>query len=172
MQDEATRLPKLLNAAGIDNCVLVGHSDGGTIALLHATDSTSKIRGLVTIAAHVTVDPTAVVYHDELDALLAAGVSPPWLKRLHGNRGSQLLACWVSTWRRSFADGWKIVPLLATIKAPLLVLQGANDPYKISAQVELIAGAVLAPRPIFSKVLVISHISSNPKPSFARSLGS
>ncbi len=142
MEDEAERLPKIFDAAGIDDCVPVGHSDGGTIALLHAAERAPRIRGLVTIAAHVTVDPTAAVYLDELDEMLAAGAPPPWLKRFHGDRGPHLLACWVGTWRRSFADGWNIVPRLAAIEAPLLALQGADDPYKIPAHLDLIAGAV------------------------------
>ncbi len=142
MEDEANRLSKILDAAGIDECVLVGHSDGGTITLLHGSDRAPRIRGLVTITAHVTVDPTAAVYLDELDALLAAGAPPPWMKRFHGDRGPHLLACWIGTWRRSFADGWNIVPRLAAIEAPLLALQGADDPYKIPAHLDLIAGAV------------------------------
>ncbi len=142
MEDEAMRLYKILDAAGIDDCVLVGHSDGGTISLLHAADRPRRIRGLVTIAAHVTVDPTAAVYLDELDELLAAGAPPLWMKRFHGERGPHLLECWTTTWRREFANGWNIVPRLATIEAPLLVLQGANDPYKIPAHLDSIAGAV------------------------------
>ena len=142
MEEEAARLSKILDAAGIDDCVLVGHSDGGTISLLHAADRPPRIRGLVTIAAHVTVDPTAAVYLEELDALLAAGTPPPWMKRFHGERGPHLLACWTETWRREFANGWNIVSRLAPIEAPLLVLQGANDPYKIPAHLDLIAGAV------------------------------
>ena len=142
MQDAAARLSRILDAAGIDDCVLVGHSDGGTIALLHATGSAPRIRGLVTIAAHVIVDPTAAVFLDDLDALLAAGTPPNWLKRFHGDRGLHLLACWISTWRQLFENDWNIVPLLATIQAPLLVLQGAKDPYKIPDQLELICDAV------------------------------
>ena len=142
MQDAAARLSRILDAAGIDDCVLVGHSDGGTIALLHATGSAPRIRGLVTIAAHVIVDPNAAKYLDDLDAMLATGTPPTWLKRFHGDRGLHLLACWIRVWRQLFENDWNIVPLLATIQAPLLVLQGAKDPYKIPDQLELICDAV------------------------------
>lgn len=142
MEDEARHLSKVLDAAGIDDCVLVGHSDGGTIALLHAAAGAPRIRGLVTIAAHVNVDPSAALYLDELDALLAAGTPPRWLARFHGDNGPHLLACWIATWRRLFAADWGIVPRLAAIAAPLLALQGEDDPYKIPAQLEAIAGAV------------------------------
>ncbi len=142
MDDEAARLSVVLDAAGIDDCVLVGHSDGGTIALLHAADRAPRIRGLVTMAAHVIVDPLAAAYLDELDAALEAGTPPPWLARFHGDRGPHLLACWIGAWRRSFAVGWEIVARIAAIKAPLLALQGAEDPYKIAAHLEMIAGAV------------------------------
>ena len=96
----------------------------------------------MTIAAHVNVDPSATVYLDALDAALEAGTPPPWLARFHGARGPHLLACWFRTWRRAFADGWDIVPRLGAIAAPLLAMQGADDPYKVPAQLDAIAGAV------------------------------
>ena len=142
MADEAGRLGAVLDAAGVEDCVLVGHSDGGTIALLHAAENHRRIRGLITMAAHVIVDPTAAVYLGELAADLQAGTTPAWLQRFHGDRGDHLLGCWVATWTTAFAAGWDITDRISAIEAPVLALQGALDPHKVPAQLARIAAAV------------------------------
>jgi pimeloyl-ACP methyl ester carboxylesterase len=142
MEDEAARLGRVLDAAGIAGCVLVGHSDGGTIALVHAADAPARIRAVVTMAAHVSVDPYAAVFLDELEADIAAGTPPVWLERFHGERGTHLLETWVRAWRQLFADGWDITARIGTIAAPLLSLQGGSDPHKVPDQLRWITAAV------------------------------
>ncbi|MBM3486494.1 MAG: alpha/beta hydrolase [Alphaproteobacteria bacterium] len=142
MEDSADRLEPILAAAAIDACVLVGHSDGGTVALLHAARYPARVRAVVTIAAHVRRDSLTygqVLRHqkmvDERDI-------PAWMSRFHGDRAAHLLGEWARIWQLPLYDHWDITPEIAAIRAPLLALQGETDAYGRADQIERIGRAV------------------------------
>jgi pimeloyl-ACP methyl ester carboxylesterase len=129
MHHEAlTVLPALLQALGIARPVLLGHSDGGTIALLHA--SRFEVAGCVVMAPHVMAKDAyengplrqrLAPYHADVDCAF-------W----------QWNDVWLSEAFRSF----DIRPELGRIAAPLLAIQGESDPYGTMAQIDDIARAV------------------------------
>lgn len=138
-------LPQLLDQAGIRQAVLVGHSDGGTMALLHAgTAQDPRVRALVTIAAHVfnedmTIDGIEAAkrdYHTEFK---------PRLTRYHGNKASAVFWGWSDIWLSPAFRNWTITQVLAGITQPLLAVQGADDRYGTLAQVDTIVGHVAGP---------------------------
>ncbi|MEE8334615.1 MAG: alpha/beta hydrolase [Alphaproteobacteria bacterium] len=144
MEDCAARLPRLLEAAGIDDYAVIGHSDGGTIALLHAMTNPPGLHATVSIAAHVHDDDASTARLARHGTMAAAGKAPDWLVRFHGEkaRATRLMAEWVRVWRASFDAGWDLTERLGEIQGPLLALHGAADDYGLAGQLATIAAAV------------------------------
>jgi pimeloyl-ACP methyl ester carboxylesterase len=130
-------LPALLSALGIRRPILFGHSDGASIALIHAA-SGHEVAGMVLEAPHVFVE------EETLAGIRAAGEAwrgtdlPARLGRHHAD-AARVFADWHDTWLSPEFRGWNIEDLLPAIKAPALVIQGAGDEYGTAAQLEAIA---------------------------------
>jgi pimeloyl-ACP methyl ester carboxylesterase len=144
-------LPRLLRAAGVRRPVLVGHSDGGSIALLHAAGPEAG-RGddpaplaVVTIAAHVFLD--AVTLHGLETAV------QDWretdlrdrLARHHGAQTEALFVAWADTWLSPGARRWNIEAELRRVRCPVLAIQGADDDHGLPAQLDSIVRHVGGP---------------------------
>ena len=142
MGEASNHLERVLDAAGIDDCCLVGHSDGGTIGLLHGARYSGRVRAIVTIAAHVRRDELTygqVMRHYEM---LRDGEIPDWMERFHGDRAAHLLRCWTEVWQRTLYESWDISGEIAAIKAPLMSIQGTGDAYGLPGQLESIGAVV------------------------------
>lgn len=132
-------LPALLEALNIQRPVLVGHSDGGTIALIHA--SRFEVAACVVMAPHVMVEDISI------QAILAARQAyehGPLRQRLAPYHADVDCAFWQwnDVWLSEAFRGFDIRPELGSIRAPLLAIQGENDPYGTMAQIDEIARAV------------------------------
>lgn len=148
MHDEALEvLPRLLDAAGIEQLVLVGHSDGGSIALVHAggADPGGRVRGIVTEAPHVLCEELSVSsIRKARDAFLGGDLRDK-LARLHGENVDCAFWGWNRAWLDpGFAD-WNIEEYLPSIRAPLLVIQGRQDPYGTEEQIRRIRASCRSP---------------------------
>lgn len=139
-------LPALLEVLEIHQAVLIGHSDGGTIALLGAGYAPSRVLGVITEAAHVFVESVTIsgirdaVYAYENKNLKKA------LYRYHGNNTDRVFYRWANRWLSPEFSGWNIENRLSAIKCPLLILQGEKDEYATLKQVEAIEKGVSGPR--------------------------
>lgn len=142
MEDAAERLEPILAEAGIADAVLVGHSDGGTVALLHAARHPGRVRAVVTMAAHVRRDDLTYAQVLRHQKMVDDDAVPAWMARFHGDRAKHLLACWAAVWQRPMYDTWDISPAIRTIRAPLLSIQGADDAYGRPDQLDRIKAAV------------------------------
>lgn len=117
--------------------ILIGHSDGGTIALLYAKHYPKNIIGICTMAAHTFVEPETL-----------AGIEPAvqaWesgkldgLKRIHGDKTERLFYAWANTWRAPFFHDWDIREEIKGIACPVLAIQGAADQYGTEEQLNSI----------------------------------
>jgi pimeloyl-ACP methyl ester carboxylesterase len=142
MGDAADHLERVLEVAGIEDCCLVGHSDGGTVALLHGARHRGRVRAIVTIAAHVRRDELTygqVLRHNKM---LHDGEIPDWMGRFHGGRAAHLLRCWTEVWQRTLYDSWDICDEISAIEAPLMSIQGTEDAYGQPSQLDSIGRAV------------------------------
>jgi len=138
MHDEALlALPELLEALAIDAPILVGHSDGGSIALIHAGAGQWPVTGVITLAAHVMVEDISVesiaaartaYEHADLRARLA---------RFHSDVDSAFWG-WNRIWLQPDFRGWNIEPYLPRITCPVLAIQGEDDEYGTQEQLERI----------------------------------
>jgi pimeloyl-ACP methyl ester carboxylesterase len=144
MQDEATDfLPRLLDELGIDSAVLVGHSDGGSIALVHAAldarEKRRRIRGVILEAPHVFVEDVSVASIAKAREAYETGDLRDKLARYHGTNVDGAFRGWNDAWLDPAFRSWNLEAYLPSIVAPMLVIQGEDDPYGTRAQVDAIA---------------------------------
>ncbi|MDX1635355.1 MAG: alpha/beta hydrolase [Marinobacter sp.] len=132
-------LPRLLEALALDQVILVGHSDGGSIVLVGAGAMPDRVTGLVTMAPHITVDRLTIQGIRETAERYRTTDLPERLARRHGERGRLLFDAWQDTWLDpEFQQRMNFEPWLARIRCPTLVLQGENDEYGLPEQVHSI----------------------------------
>lgn len=143
--ESSTYLPGFLEACNIKNAVLIGHSDGGTIALLAAALNSEPIRGVITEAAHIFVeDITAEGIRQAVKAFETTSLKDK-LARYHGENTETIFHRWADRWLSAEFYRWNIEEYLPRITCPLLVLQGVDDEYGTAAQVEGIVAQVSGP---------------------------
>lgn len=142
MEREADVLNDLLTTLEIDNAILFGHSDGGTIALLTAGKYKQKIKMVICEAAHIYVeDITLKGIYEAIQAYETTNLSER-LQKYHGNNTDMLFKAWTKTWTRSDFRDWNIEHLLPAITCPLLFVQGEADEYATLEQLEKTFNAV------------------------------
>ncbi len=145
MHDEAdVLLPALLDELAVRDAILVGHSDGGSIALLHAGVGGPRVRGLVTLAAHVFCEDESVAAITLAREAYLHGDLRARLGKYHAHVDHAFWG-WCDAWLDPAFRAWNLEARLPAITAPLLVLQGDADPYGTRAQVEAIARGVSGP---------------------------
>lgn len=147
MHDEATIvLPEVLDALGIEETVLVGHSDGASIALIHAAGpGAGRIRGLALEAPHSFVEPVTLASIGALPERFQDGALREKLARLHGENTERIFQGWTDVWLRPAFAAWSIQDLLPAVTCPVLVIQGEQDEYGTLRQVEAVAEGVAGP---------------------------
>jgi pimeloyl-ACP methyl ester carboxylesterase len=136
-------LPAVLARCGVHDPVLIGHSDGGSIALLAA--GSLPARGVVTLAAHAVVEEVTLTGIRETLERFGPGGLERRLAPYHGERAEALVAAWSDTWLAPWFRGWTIVEELATVACPTLLIQGDHDQYASDEHLALIAGRVTGP---------------------------
>lgn len=131
-------LPAVLKAAGIENPFLIGHSDGGSIALVYAAYHPEKLVGAVTEAAHVFVEDVTIAGIKEAGTFYFEGDLKQRLERYHFDNTEKAFLGWYQTWLTPEFAHWNIEDLLPQITCPLLVIQGIDDEYGTQLQVQSI----------------------------------
>jgi pimeloyl-ACP methyl ester carboxylesterase len=150
MHDEATAaLPALLAALGIERPILVGHSDGASIALIHAgtrRDGAPRwpVTGLILEAPHVFVEDITIAGIEAARTAWRTTDLPQRLGRHHAD-GERTFWGWNDIWLDPRFRAWNIEEYLAPIAAPILVIQGEDDEYGTKAQVDAIAARACGP---------------------------
>jgi len=140
MHDEAlVVLPEVLDAMGIREAILFGHSDGGSIALIHAADTRrNNIRALILEAPHVFVEDVSVESIELAKVNYETGNLRAGLERYHGDNVDCAFRGWNDVWLNPGFRSWNIEAYLPSITCPVLVIQGADDEYGTLNQVEAI----------------------------------
>ena len=137
-------LPEVLDRLGIDNPILVGHSDGASIALIHAGAGKRPVCGVVAMAPHVFVEDITVQSIAEAGETFRTTDLPQRLGRYHDDVASTFRG-WNDIWLHPDFRRWNIEEVLPGIRCPLLLIQGEDDQYGTAAQVEAIARMVSGP---------------------------
>lgn len=137
-------LPEVLARLGIDTPVLIGHSDGASIALIHAGAGGWPVRGLVAMAPHVFVEEITVKSIAEAKTTFETTDLPDRLGRYHDDVVSTFRG-WNDIWLHPDFRRWNVEDYLPGVKCPVLIIQGEEDQYGTVAQVEAIARQVSGP---------------------------
>jgi len=136
METEADVLNDILNELNINDVILFGHSDGGTIALITASKYHEKIKAVICEAGHIFVeDITVKGVKDALEAYHTTNL-PERLHKYHGDKVPMIVKAWTEIWLSERFRSWNIEYLLKNIKSPLLFIQGEADEYGTLDQVE------------------------------------
>lgn len=140
-------LPQVLDQVGIDRSILVGHSDGGSIALLFAARNPERVVALVAEAAHVIVEDVTLAGIREARAAYHAadGRLRSALGRFHGEKTDSTFSGWADVWLDPAFAAFDMREALPGVACPSLIIQGAEDEYGTPAQVEAIAAGVAGP---------------------------
>jgi pimeloyl-ACP methyl ester carboxylesterase len=139
MHDEALALAEVLGAAGVREAILVGHSDGASIALIYAGGGQAAlVRGLALEAPHVFVEDVTV---RSIEAAASAYLSGDLRRALERHHGANVdVAFW--GWNRAWLDpgfrAWSLEEFLPRVEVPVLLVQGEQDEYGTLLQLEAI----------------------------------
>jgi pimeloyl-ACP methyl ester carboxylesterase len=127
-EDDVEDLRGLITERGPDPVHLVGHSDGGTVALLLAARAPALVVSVTVIAVHVRGDEVTVA------TLRAMGPPTEWpeamqrsLERAHGSDWAEVAGRWYDLWTSPAWASWSIVDELASIRCPVLAVHGLHD---------------------------------------------
>lgn len=132
-------LPAVLRALGVEAPVLVGHSDGATIALLHA--ARHRVVGVVAMAPHVFVETDAVGGIQDAVVAFEEGDLRTRMTRHHDDP-DHVFRSWSDLWLDERFWPWTIEADIATLAVPLLLVHGTRDHYGTLAQLDRIEAAV------------------------------
>jgi pimeloyl-ACP methyl ester carboxylesterase len=130
-------LPDLLGELQVPDPVLVGHSDGASIALIHAS-ARNRVRGMVVMAPHVFVEDISVKSIAEAKAAFETTDLPQKLGRYHADAAKTFWG-WNDIWLHPDFRSWNIEKFLPDIRCPMLAIQGFDDEYGTMAQIDAIA---------------------------------
>jgi len=151
-------LPEVLTHCHVDECILIGHSDGGSIALIFAAEYPKIARGVITEAAHVFVEDITLKGIRKAIEIYNSTDLKQKLTRYHGDNAEKIFRAWAETWLSPEFKKWNIEDCLPKITCPVLVIQGEDDQYGSEAQVEAITGQVNGP----AKSLLIPNCAHIP----------
>lgn len=139
MHEEAIRvLPEVLRAFGIERPILVGHSDGASIALIHAGTFPDADAAVVVLAPHLFVEPICIEAIAEVARSYEASGLRERLARHHADVDGAF-GYWTEVWLSDAFAAWTIEREVAAIRCPILAVQGENDQYGTMRQLDRIA---------------------------------
>lgn len=130
-------LPRMLDAIGFRRGLLVGHSDGGSIATIYAGGiQDHRIRGVSLIAPHFVVEDISVRSIAEIKMSYEQGDLKQKLARWHADVDNAFYG-WNGAWLDPQFRDWDISDFLAYVRVPVQILQGENDHYGTMKQIEI-----------------------------------
>lgn len=158
LEEEADILMTLLDYWGLEEVILFGHSDGGSIALIAAGKYPHRIKGVVTEGAHVFVEDVTLSGINNTVELYKSTNLKVRLEKYHGSKTDDLFWAWAKTWNTPAFRNWNIGNFLSRINCPALIIQGEQDEYGTLLQVECIVKEI----GLFARSLVLPNTQHTP----------
>ncbi|MBN1447542.1 MAG: alpha/beta hydrolase [Bacteroidetes bacterium] len=151
-------LAGLLDTLNVRHPLLVGHSDGATIALKFAASFPERSVAVISEAAHVIIEDVTLDGIQEARRQYESTDLGQKLSRYHGDKTDSVFRAWADTWLSPELASWDMLGDLHGIRCPVLVVQGAGDQYGSRRQVDAIAEHVSGP----AEVLWLEHCGHVP----------
>ncbi len=146
LREEALNtVPEILKGAGIRDAILIGHSDGGAIALAFAGAYPELVRGVIAESAHLFREDKTLTEIRAQVADFETGDLRARLERYHGQKAGPTFNRLAEIWLGDGPRDWMINDLVGKISCPVLALRGAEDEYFSGAQNAAIAAAIPGP---------------------------
>lgn len=139
-------LPKLFSKIGLDDTkkILIGHSDGATIALIYAALYPKFVTAVISEAAHVFMDEVTINGVTETAGIEKSKRLIAHLKRYHGENTEKMFYSWINVWNSEEMKSWNVEKYLPKILCPVLAIQGENDNYGDYSQLQSISENIKA----------------------------
>ncbi|WP_273455012.1 alpha/beta fold hydrolase [Nevskia ramosa] len=158
-------LPALFAAVGVDlqrqRVILFGHSDGASIALIHAAHFGAQLVGIIVLAPHIMVEPISITSIERARVTYQTTNFRDKLARFHDDVDSAFRG-WNDVWLDQRFKVWSIESLLPQINCPVLAIQGLDDEYGTMAHIDGIAAA--APKVELLKLESCGHSPHRDQP--------
>lgn len=135
MEAEADILIDLLDFWQVENPILFGHSDGGSIALIAGGKYLKRIKGIITEGAHIFVEDETLIGIREAIELYKTTDLKSKLEKYHSDKTEKMFWAWAETWTTKEFRTWNIESFVRTIECDLLIIQGEDDEYGTIDQV-------------------------------------
>lgn len=158
LEQEAAVLDNLLEQLGVEQALLFGHSDGGSIALIAAAKYPNRISGILTEGAHLFVEEVTLQGIREAVETYNHTDLPRKLQKYHGSKTDAVFHAWTHIWLSDRFRDWDITHLLSAIHCPVLVIQGEADEYGTLAQIHAITSQVKG----LAQQLIIPEVGHTP----------
>lgn len=149
-------LPELLARFAIERPILLGHSDGASIALLYAAEAASDPRALILLAPHVFVEELSIGSIAEAKRVYETTDLRARLARYHDDVDAMFFG-WNDIWLDPRFRAWNIEPAAERVRCPVLLIQGDGDEYGTMAQLDAIASRIGA-----SEALIVADAGHSP----------
>jgi pimeloyl-ACP methyl ester carboxylesterase len=138
-------LPEVLEAAGVRRAILMGHSDGATIAAIHAGSlADRRVRGLILMAPHFFTEPEALAEIAKARVGYEAGDLRARLAKYHRDPDTAFRG-WNDAWLAPGFAAWNVAEVIDYWRVPVLAIQGVEDQYGTLAQIAEIETRSYAP---------------------------
>lgn len=147
LEEALHALPEVLDATGVREAVLIGQSDGASIALAHAGAFPQRIRGVIAMSPHLFLEPRSRETIRRQIEDFERGDLKARLARHHGSRTEALFGRLVQIWTaQGPGASAPLAPYVAKLACPVLAIQGEDDEFFSAAQLDelerLLAGGV------------------------------
>jgi pimeloyl-ACP methyl ester carboxylesterase len=151
MHDEAEVLAQVLSMTRVKEIILVGHSDGASIAMIYAgVNNASGIQGLILEAPHVFTEPSGLESIARIAEVYRTSDLRERLAKHHGSNTDIAFWGWNDVWLNPEFRSWNIETFLPAIQSPILILQGEEDEYGTLRQAETIQRQAGGPVDVFT----------------------
>jgi len=140
LEEALVSLPEVLSQTGVREAILVGQSDGASIALAYAGAFPERVRGVIALSPHLFVEARTLDAIRKQIADFERGDLKARLRRHHGTGTEALFERLVQIWTAEGAGAsWGLEPHIARVRCPVLAIQGEDDEFFSAAQLEALA---------------------------------